>query len=306
MNAPLDSGDTFSVGVCGGVPNQNPDAGTVGACLVHGHRCTGTLIAPNLVLTARHCVDEPVFTNSNFCQNTWAGNLSPTSVTLSSSTIEGSPQWLDVREIRVPAGNNNCDDDMALLVLASNVPSSAARPASVDVDRDIALAPPSSITIVGRGAISEYFDADAGTDTVDQAGLERRILRHIPFVCASDTSGTCVVTDTSSPPSNTFALPKSLVQFGPAGAPGDSGSGFLEQCSYAAGKPVVLGVNTLGTYGFDGHPDATIGVRASFQKDFLVTGAHHAASIGGYPVPSWASDDERVPETVGGNNLIWD
>ncbi len=290
LGAPIDSGDTFSVGVCGGVPNQNPDAGAVGACLVAGHRCTGTLVAPNLVLTARHCVDDPVMTSDVFCNNTWSPTLHPASVTLSSSTIEGSPQWLDVREIQVPSTNNNCDDDMALLILANDVPSSAAKPARVDVHTDLAIRPPSAITIVGRGAISDLLDLDAGAEITDKGGFERRILQNIPFVCASDTSGTCVVTDTSSPPSNSFALPKSLVQFGPAGAPGDSGAGYLTQRSYAEGRPTVIGVNTLVTYGLDGRPDASIGLRTSFHRDFLIQGAHHAAELGGYPVPGWACE----------------
>jgi len=291
LGAPIDHGDTFSVGICGAVPNQDPDAGAVGACLAVGHRCTGTLVAPNLVLTARHCIDEPVYTNSVFCDNTWSPTFSPASVTLSNSTITGTPRWLDVREIRIPNGSNNCDDDIALLVLQNNVPRSAARPASVDVHTDIAVTPPEAITIVGRGTISDDYDADSGVETTDEGGLLRRILRNIPFVCASDTSGTCVVIDTTSPPSNTFALPKSLVQFGPAGAPGDSGSGYLDQASYNAGRPKVIGVHTLGTYGYDGHPDATIGVRTSLQKDFLVKGAIHAAQLGGYPVPEWAQCD---------------
>jgi len=288
LNAPIDKGDTFSVGVCGGVPNQDPNAGAVGACLAVGHRCTGTLVAANLVLTARHCVDEPVYTNAAFCSNTWSTTISPASVTLSPSSIEGSPKWLGVREVRLPKGNNNCDDDMTLLVLEANVPASAAKPASVDVRTDIAEKPPSAITIVGRGAIADYYDIDTGIETYDEGGFERRILQSIPFICASDVSGTCVVVDTSSPPSNTFALPKSLAQFGAAGAPGDSGSGLLARKSYAAGTPMVIGVFTLITYGHDGHPDATIGVRAAFQREFLVEGAIYAAALGGYPVPEWA------------------
>jgi hypothetical protein len=68
VNAPLAPLDTvpphrFSVGVCTGVLNTNPNLGEVGACLTSGpaSRCTGTLVAPNLVLTARHCAFKVVF-----------------------------------------------------------------------------------------------------------------------------------------------------------------------------------------------------------------------------------------------------
>ncbi|HEX4515538.1 MAG TPA: trypsin-like serine protease, partial [Polyangiaceae bacterium] len=47
----LDTTDSFAVGVCAGAPGQ---------CQLF---CSGALIAPNLVMTARHCVNQPSSTS---------------------------------------------------------------------------------------------------------------------------------------------------------------------------------------------------------------------------------------------------
>src|SRR6476619_6188532 len=77
LGAPEDVVHKFSIGVCGQAP-------VGGAC--RSHYCTGTLVAPNLVLTARHCVGTFTAAQPQFCDTSFAGNIvAATSVFVTSS-----------------------------------------------------------------------------------------------------------------------------------------------------------------------------------------------------------------------------
>lgn len=320
LGAPADTGHSFAVGVCESALNTDPDAGVVGACLKPGSRCTGTLVAPNLVLTAQHCVaGNPVYGDSavGFCDATFAAPkpLAQLNVTLSDSVLSGPPAWRTVQEVIVPPAQSphtpteSCDTDIALLVLTNDVAASDATPVDVDVDTDVATHPPSAVTVVGRGVVAAKLELDANspdymTESDDAGGLTRRILQNIPFFCASNTAlsdgGTsCVVVDYSSPPTNLFSLPPSNMAYGFGTASGDSGSGVLDQTSFASGHPKVIAVNSAGTYGADGVPNYGLGVRTSIHKSWLLSSAQHAATVGGYPLPVWAGG---TPPADGGKS----
>ena len=130
LNAPLDDLHPAAVGVCTGVINTDPARGEVGACRGGTARCSGTLIAPNLVLTSRHCLvgqnDGPAI-DSNPCDadfNTAPIKAGGTHVTTSPSVFVGAPKWYEAAQILVPEGTRLCESDIALIVLSSNVPSS--------------------------------------------------------------------------------------------------------------------------------------------------------------------------------------
>ncbi len=62
---------------------------------------------------------------------------------------------------------------------------------------------------------------------------------------------------------------------------------MFDQATFS-NKPTVLAVTSIGMLDPTGIPNATIGVRTSIHKSFLVEGAKSAAAAGGYPVPAWA------------------
>jgi hypothetical protein len=294
-NAPEDTVHKFSVGVCGG-----PLAGGTGICT--SSRCTGTLIAPNLVLTARHCVQAPTIgAAAELCLNNRdnffaASAVKPPSamhVTVDASTIEGSPRWFDVGEILLPHGNRLCDDDIALLRLASNIPASETPPIAADVFTDLAIRRPRALAIVGRGAIASAFDPVTGEQVIfDRGGFRRRVLENIPLLCVSNRDGGCgrlfdFTTVLEEP--HSFVLSKGVLLFGgPSSHGGDSGAGWIDQARFRF-RPAVVAVNSFGGVNSEGIEYAGFAVRLTQHNIFLVNSAIHAARIGGYPVPDWVN-----------------
>jgi hypothetical protein len=100
--------------------------------------CTGALIAPNVVLTARHCVTKNVTTSVSCDENGRSANGSHVSADESAASIGvylgASPSFAKApaaigRAIVAPTGPYLCDSDIALIVLAS--PITAATPLAI-------------------------------------------------------------------------------------------------------------------------------------------------------------------------------
>ncbi|MBK7862820.1 MAG: trypsin-like serine protease [Archangiaceae bacterium] len=286
LNAPVDYRNKWSVGICSGALNSNPAAGPVGACLTEHSRCTGSLIGPNLVLTARHCVHELDFTNSTgFCDahfTTTPLSSSPLRVTTDLSVALGHPTWVEVEKVLVsPVSNLSCAGDLVVLKLKRSIPRSVARPVRLDL-RPLTANKPAQVAVVGRGVIAERFDPDTYEEAgITEGGMKRRVLKHIPFGCVSNTFGACVVPDIGEP----FTLDTSYFSFGASVATGDSGSGVIRQRSFDDEEPLLIGVTNAGTADpITGKPNFGLGLRLDVHAAFL-RGVLASHCGGGYAPP---------------------
>jgi hypothetical protein len=271
LDAPVDHRDRWSVGVCAGPLNADPAAGPIGACLTAGTRCTGSLIAPDLVLTARHCVHEIDYSNAtSFCTGVFTSTpltTAPVRVTTSLSVLGNDPKWYVVDEILVPpAIDSSCAGDLAVLRLRRPIPRQIAWPVRLDL-RELTEHAPDEVAIVGRGVIDQTFDiTDYSEIDVDDGGLKRRKLEHIPFLCVSNTFGDCIAADIGAP----FEVDVGYAQYGASTASGDSGSGLIRQRSYDKGAPLLIGVNSAGTADPEtGKPNFGFATRLDQHASFL-------------------------------------
>lgn len=247
LGAPVDHYNKWSVGVCAGPPNADPAAGPIGACLTEGTRCTGSLVARDIVMTARHCVHEIDYSNAtSFCTGVFTTTpLTDAGVRITTDlTVLGEDvKWIEVAEVIVPpAIDGSCAGDIAFLRLAKPVTSSI-KPVAVDV-RELTTHQPNRVAVVGRGVIAQLFDiTDYSIISEDDGGLKRRVRTGIDFECVSNTFGDCIAEDIGAP----FEVDTGYAQFASSTASGDSGAGVARNASFVLRHPLLIGVNSAGT-----------------------------------------------------------
>ncbi|MDF2693398.1 MAG: hypothetical protein K0S65_1781 [Labilithrix sp.] len=114
--------------IVGGTPSTTAQNAAVLLNEAGAPGCSGTLIAPNLVLTARHCV--AYFNANDECGAPLRGEIGPSLITVSVG-VHATPQSWVARATKffVPAAQELCSADIALVALDNDV--KGVKPATV-------------------------------------------------------------------------------------------------------------------------------------------------------------------------------
>ncbi len=249
--------------IAGGVPDGT-DTAVVGIYVnTNGATCTGSLIAPNLVLTGRHCVaqlPQPIDCMAAFGSTTPASEIYVTTQP-NIWTAQPSDFYPGASVVVEPGPGLVCGDDVALIVLAENIPEGEATPLVPRVDEPAAVG--EVYAAVGYGATSDF-----GTD-----GGERRRRDDLVVECLGAACGTWAAATEWS---------------GNEGVcPGDSGGPALDE------QGRVFGVVSRGSVGCVSPVYGDVAAHA----DWLKAEGIDAAAMGGYPTPPWALGE---PTGMGG------
>jgi secreted trypsin-like serine protease len=228
--------------------------------------CSGALIGPNLVLTGRAGCLMPPAQGPTDCTTTFGTLVALDSIgVVTDATVTPTSKAIAVKEVLVTPGTKLCGNDYALLVLADNSAATNATP----------LAP--RFTPVETGELY----TEAGYGVLDTMGTGSGVRRSAAALRVECTQATCM---------------------GITGTSGDEWLGSGAACSGDSGGPaidaqgLVIGVASRGP----GCGAETVFTRLDLIAGWLKDSAIHAAQVGAYTAPEWATGVAVPDSGVGG------
>ncbi|MDP9037386.1 MAG: trypsin-like serine protease [Myxococcota bacterium] len=254
--------------------------------------CSGALLAPNLVATARHCVSHLASSSIDCATSSFGAVTAASNLFVTTDAVIGTTMPYDVARIVVPSGANQasvCGNDLALLILA--------KPIALAAYVTPAITPPitNHITYSTNMAAIGYGITSPGDTSGASAGT-RRIRQGIGIVCIPNDPTYALNCYKTDPTASQYVTANEFVG-GDGTCEGDSGSSAFDQASFNQGKWVSFGVLSRGGLSAEGGTcSGSIYTRFDAWASLLTSTAIEAAAMGGYAVPSWAG----APSPTGG------